>query len=372
MPPDKVVDVQALAGDSTDNVPGVPGIGVKTAAELINEYGDLETLLAARRRDQAAQAAREADRVRHAGAPLARARHAQGRRAASTVPVEQLGVREPEADALLGFLREMEFATLTKRIAEGLGAEAPPPVERPARAAIRAQPRRRRLRPRCAKLGGKPRPAAGATPQAARRGRRSAAQGQKIDRSQVRDRHRAAAARGLDRRGARRRPLRLRHRDDQPRSHAGRVRRLLAGGGAGQGLLRAARPSRRQRQPSTSATAHPKQVPVARGARPCCKPLLEDPSILKIGQNLKYDCLVLRRHGIELAPARRHHAAVLRARRRARPARHGRAGRAPSRAHLHLLHPGAASMRPAPRSPTRPSRRCRSTRRPNTPPRTPT
>src|SRR3974390_402315 len=43
--PDKVVDVQALAGDSTDNVPGVPGVGVKTAAELINTYGDLETLL---------------------------------------------------------------------------------------------------------------------------------------------------------------------------------------------------------------------------------------------------------------------------------------------------------------------------------------
>jgi DNA polymerase-1 len=43
--PDKVIDVQALAGDSTDNVPGVPGIGVKTAAELINTYGDLETLL---------------------------------------------------------------------------------------------------------------------------------------------------------------------------------------------------------------------------------------------------------------------------------------------------------------------------------------
>ena len=44
--PDKVVEVQALAGDATDNVPGVPGIGIKTAAQLINEYGDLETLLA--------------------------------------------------------------------------------------------------------------------------------------------------------------------------------------------------------------------------------------------------------------------------------------------------------------------------------------
>ena len=46
VPPEKVVEVQALVGDSVDNVPGVPGIGVKTAAQLITEYGDLETLLA--------------------------------------------------------------------------------------------------------------------------------------------------------------------------------------------------------------------------------------------------------------------------------------------------------------------------------------
>ena len=58
VPPDKVIEVQSLIGDSTDNVPGVPGIGVKTAAQLICEYGDLETLLGARRRDQAAEAPR--------------------------------------------------------------------------------------------------------------------------------------------------------------------------------------------------------------------------------------------------------------------------------------------------------------------------
>ena len=46
VPPNRVVDVQSLAGDSTDNVPGVPGIGIKTAAELINQFGDLDTLLA--------------------------------------------------------------------------------------------------------------------------------------------------------------------------------------------------------------------------------------------------------------------------------------------------------------------------------------
>ena len=59
VPPDKVIDVQALVGDTVDNVPGVPGIGVKTAAQLIGEYGDLETLLARAARDQAAEAARE-------------------------------------------------------------------------------------------------------------------------------------------------------------------------------------------------------------------------------------------------------------------------------------------------------------------------
>ena len=119
VPPDKVVDVQALAGDSTDNVPGVPGIGVKTAAELINEYGDLETLLARageikqpKRRERltefALQARLSLDLVTlKDDVPI-------------TVPVEQFGVRDPEPESLLGFLREMEFSTLTKRIAEGL------------------------------------------------------------------------------------------------------------------------------------------------------------------------------------------------------------------------------------------------------------
>ena len=43
--PNQVIDVQSLAGDSSDNIPGVPGIGIKTAAELINKYGDLDNLL---------------------------------------------------------------------------------------------------------------------------------------------------------------------------------------------------------------------------------------------------------------------------------------------------------------------------------------
>ena len=86
VPPEKVVEVQALAGDSTDNVPGVPGIGIKTAAQLIVEYGDLEAVAVPRRRDQAAEAARGAARERREGADFAAAgaarRQGRARRAA--------------------------------------------------------------------------------------------------------------------------------------------------------------------------------------------------------------------------------------------------------------------------------------------------
>jgi DNA polymerase-1 len=63
--------VQALAGDSTDNVPGVPGIGIKTAAQLIVEYGDLERLLFRAGEIKQPKAARGADRERREGADLA-------------------------------------------------------------------------------------------------------------------------------------------------------------------------------------------------------------------------------------------------------------------------------------------------------------
>ena len=81
VPPDKVVDVQSLAGDSTDNVPGVPGIGVKTAAELINEYGDLETLLARAGEIKQPKRREQLTEFADAGAPIARAGHAQAGRA---------------------------------------------------------------------------------------------------------------------------------------------------------------------------------------------------------------------------------------------------------------------------------------------------
>ncbi|MBN9352567.1 MAG: DNA polymerase I, partial [Hyphomicrobium denitrificans] len=127
VPPEKVVDVQSLAGDSVDNVPGVPGIGIKTAAELIAAYGDLDTLLA--RAGEIKQPKRREKLIEFAEqARISRSLVLLKDDVVLDTAIEALGVRDPQVDALLGFLRMMEFNTLTKRIAEGLGAEAPPPL----------------------------------------------------------------------------------------------------------------------------------------------------------------------------------------------------------------------------------------------------
>lgn len=124
VPPAKVVDVQALAGDSIDNVPGVPGIGIKTAAELINNFGDLDTLLA--RASEIKQPKRRERLIEFAEqARISRDLVRLDRNVPMSVTLDVLGVQEPDPATLLGFLHEMEFNTLTRRIGEKLGAEAP-------------------------------------------------------------------------------------------------------------------------------------------------------------------------------------------------------------------------------------------------------
>lgn len=128
VPPEKVIDVQALAGDSTDNVPGVPGIGVKTAAELINTYGDLDALLA--RAGEIKQPKRREKLIEFAEqARISRQLVSLKDDVPDADPVDSFGVQDPDPEALIGFLRRMEFNTLTRRIAEKLGVEAPPALE---------------------------------------------------------------------------------------------------------------------------------------------------------------------------------------------------------------------------------------------------
>ncbi|MGH6738605.1 MAG: 5'-3' exonuclease H3TH domain-containing protein, partial [Bradyrhizobium sp.] len=117
VPPEKVVEVQALAGDSTDNVPGVPGIGVKTAAQLIVEYGDLEQLLF--RATEIKQPKRREALIENAGkARISRQLVLLDDKVDLEVPLEDLAVQEPDARKLVAFLKAMEFSGLTKRVAE--------------------------------------------------------------------------------------------------------------------------------------------------------------------------------------------------------------------------------------------------------------
>jgi DNA polymerase I len=117
VPPGKVVEVQALAGDSTDNVPGVPGIGIKTAAQLIVEYGDLETLL--KRAGEIKQPKRREALVENAEkARISRRLVLLDDKVKLDVPLDELAVQEPDARKLIGFLKAMEFSSLTRRVAE--------------------------------------------------------------------------------------------------------------------------------------------------------------------------------------------------------------------------------------------------------------
>ena len=125
VPPQKVIDVQALAGDSTDNVPGAPGIGIKTAAQLINEYGDLDTLLA--RAGEIKQPKRRETLTNPEIVEQVRV----SKKLVELVcdvpldcPLDDLGLSQPDGKTLVAFLKAMEFTTITKRAGEVFGVDA--------------------------------------------------------------------------------------------------------------------------------------------------------------------------------------------------------------------------------------------------------
>ena len=257
--PDRVVDVQALCGDSTDNVPGVPGIGVKTAALLINEYGNLDGVLD--RAEEIKQTKRRQNLVDHAD--LARI----SRRLVTLkddVPVdlglEDLRLKDPEPDVLLGFMAEMELGRLAGRIAQRLGGEVSATVaasepEKPGETDYQCIQSLKALQPwiDLARSVGVV----------------------AVDTETT----------SLDAMAADLVGVSLSVRQGQacyiPLGHTGPLP-------AGELDLE-------------GATDVPDQIPLDQ-ALDLLRPLFEDPSVLKVGQNLKYDMSVLRRYGIDLMP----------------------------------------------------------------------
>src|SRR3954451_14970920 len=128
--PDKVIEVQALCGDSTDNVPGVPGIGVKTAAELINAYGDLETLLA--RAHEIKQPKRRQSLIDHeAKARLSKVLVKLDDDVPLPCPLSALRVKPYDPEKLFPFLDEMELRALRSRVEKRLALSPMPETQGP-------------------------------------------------------------------------------------------------------------------------------------------------------------------------------------------------------------------------------------------------
>ncbi|QQP92611.1 DNA polymerase I [Skermanella sp. TT6] len=282
--PDKVVDVQALAGDPVDNVPGVPGIGVKTAAQLIGEYGDLEQLL--ERAGEIKQPKRRQALIDNA--ELARISKRLVRlddQAPVPVPLDDLKVREPDHGKLLGFLRQQGFRSIITRVeneirADGKlvdGASAPAGTAAPAdgSAASASAPE---VKPR-AQFGGKGIYELVQTAEALDRWIAAAYAAGTVAVDTETDSLSACSTRlvGVSMAAEQGAACYI------PVGHVG------PGGAPAEGSL------------DLSPSDAPPQLPVAEVVAKL-KPLLEDPAVLKVGHNLKFDIQVFGSHGIRLSP----------------------------------------------------------------------
>ncbi|MGD9668970.1 MAG: DNA polymerase I [Hyphomicrobiaceae bacterium] len=303
--PDKVVDVQALAGDSTDNVPGVPGIGVKTAAELINTYEDLDTLL--ERAGEIKQPKRREKLIEFADqARVSRDLVRLAQDVPVKTPIEEMGVQDPVPAQLLAFLRSMEFSTLTRRIAEALGADVTDLPEVSVGSTLKGAAKAKRGTQPDRSVGkhaeghGTEKVSAG-TPAAGALAMADAARLVPVDRSKyetVRD------VEVLKRWIARCRNAGLFAFDTETTSLDAMQAELV-------GLSLATEPGVACYVPLAHVSGSQDlfgsgglvedQIPI-KNALELLKPLLEDPSILKIGQNIKYDALVLKGLGVGIAP----------------------------------------------------------------------
>ena len=381
--PEKVVEVQALIGDPVDNVPGVPGIGVKTAAQLITEYGDLETLLSRAQRDPPAQAPRGADRERREGAHVAPARAAGQARPADARRSTRSPCTTPTRSGSSPFLKAMEFNSVTRRVAEAYkldvsaiepdatlaapgagtgwgpgentpaGQQAAAPATQDTAAAGAASPRRLPART-CPPASLRRRPL---------RPRRRPSTGRATRRSGLSSTSQAWIAEAYEAGVVA---------FDTETTSLDAMQADLVGFSLATGPSRACYVPLAHRGEGKGDLFGgndllPDQLPV-REALAAVKPLLEDPGVLKVAQNFKYrlDGAVALRH--PRRALRRHDADVLRARRRAHTAtawtNSPRSCSATSRS-------SSARWR-APARASSASPACPSTGRPSMPPRTPT
>jgi DNA polymerase I len=318
--PDKVIEVQALIGDSTDNVPGVPGIGPKTAAQLIGEYGDLETLLA--RAGEIKQQKRRETLIENADkARLSKTLVTLDTKVPLEVPLADLAVHDLDARRLIAYLKAMEFAALVRRVADVYkfdaaeiepdaalrGGAATPATERApelaAAAAVAPRQGELALGPTAPPAAKKPAaaPAGGATPQALAESRIAAAKATPFDRSRYEtvrtvDELRAWVARAIDSRVVA---------IDTETTSLDPMQAELCGFSLAVGANAACYVPLIHRQGGDGTGLFPGEVVPAQmtvaEALAVLKPLLEDKGVLKVGQNLKYDWQVLSRHGIEIA-----------------------------------------------------------------------
>jgi DNA polymerase I len=121
--PEKMIDLQALTGDSTDNIPGVPGIGPKTAAQLLEEFGDLDTIL--ERASEIKQNKRRENLIEFADqARLSRELVTLKTDTPLEIDLDGLGLEPQDGPKLIAFLKAMELNTLTRRVAEATGTDA--------------------------------------------------------------------------------------------------------------------------------------------------------------------------------------------------------------------------------------------------------
>ncbi len=322
VPPEKVIEVQALIGDSTDNVPGVPGIGPKTAAQLIIEYGDLETLLA--RAGEIKQEKRRQSLIENAKlALLSKKLVTLDDHVKLDVPLADLAVHAPDHRHLLAFLKAMEFTTLVRRIAESTGVDAAEiepdetfsvgsaPAARPGPSVPSEvpapSPARRNSKGAAAASTSAPAAAAATsaaeiTPQAMAAARVQAARNHKIDRSRCQIVRTLAE---LNAWIARARDLGLVAIDAQTTS-IDPMQATLCGFALALGPDQACYVplSHRKSGPAEDLFASDlvsDQIPES-AALAAMKPLLEDRGVLKVGHNLKFDWLMLAQRGIEMAP----------------------------------------------------------------------